>query len=235
MQRDAVARAGSLYGVSEPGVETEGRMLTQDPPLWLIALFAVGAAAVLFMLYQTLGKRAGRQPGDGVDLDKYRPRSSEPASSDDAAMDLGDAAQGAAAIRQRDPGFDAGEFLEGARTAYASIVRAFSAGDRDALRPLLAAPVMSSFEAAIAQREAEDRSESVEFLHPPRADLDELELEGDTARARVRFLGELRTRSKGPEGEAVDDRRTAEIWTFERNVTSSDPNWSLARVEAAEA
>jgi predicted lipid-binding transport protein (Tim44 family) len=51
---------------------------------------------------------------------------------------------------------------------------------------------------------------------------------------KVRFLAEFRTRSRGPEGEAVDDRRTAEIWTFERNVNSRDPNWALAQVEPAE-
>ena len=48
-------------------------------------------------------------------------------------------------------------------------------------------------------------------------------------------LGEFRSRSKGPEGEAVDDRRTAEHWTFERPLSSRDPNWMLVRVDAAEA
>lgn len=211
-------------------------MLTEDPPLWLIILFAVGALAVLFMLYQTLGKRVGRQPGEaGPELDKLRPRDPAAGRPQTPQVELGETATAAAAIRQRDPNFDPAEFLDGARTAYATIVRAFAAGDTDALRPLLSSPVMSSFEDAIQRRQTEGRTESVEFLHPPRADLDELELEGNVARARVRFLGELRTRSKGPEGEAVDDRRTAEIWTFERDVTSQDPNWTLVRVEAAEA
>jgi predicted lipid-binding transport protein (Tim44 family) len=51
----------------------------------------------------------------------------------------------------------------------------------------------------------------------------------------VRFLAELRTRTKGPEGEGVDDRRTAELWTFERSLAAGAPGWVLARVEAAEA
>ena len=38
-----------------------------------------------------------------------------------------------------------------------------------------------------------------------------------------------------PEGEAVDDRRTAEVWTFQRNLKSRDPNWTLIHVDAAEA
>jgi predicted lipid-binding transport protein (Tim44 family) len=51
----------------------------------------------------------------------------------------------------------------------------------------------------------------------------------------VRFLAEFRSRTTGPEGEAVDDRRTADLWTFQRLLGSTDPNWTLARVDAAEA
>ena len=58
---------------------------------------------------------------------------------------------------------------------------------------------------------------------------------GDTASAKVRFLAEQRSRTKGPEGEGVDDRRTAELWTFERHLKSRDPNWMLIHVDAAEA
>lgn len=208
-------------------------MLTEDPPLWMIVVLAAAAAFILFQLYNVLGKRVGRQPGD----DPAPQQAGVPRQPAEArpALELGSAAPGAAALRARDPAFDPAEFLDGARSAYATIVRAFAAGDRATLKPLLAAPVMASFESVMAAREAEDRTEAVEFLHPPRADLDELEVDGDIARARVRFLGELRTRSKGPEGEAVDDRRTAEVWTFERPVGAADPNWTLVRVEAAEA
>jgi predicted lipid-binding transport protein (Tim44 family) len=51
----------------------------------------------------------------------------------------------------------------------------------------------------------------------------------------VRFLAEFRSRTKGPEGEGVDDRRTAELWTFERRLSSRDPNWMLVRVDEANA
>jgi predicted lipid-binding transport protein (Tim44 family) len=107
-------------------------------------------------------------------------------------------------------------------------------GDRPTLQNLLTPGVYSTFDSALATREAEGRSETTEFLQAPRADLEDVSLVGDMARVKVRFLAEFRTRSKGPEGEAVDDRRTAEIWTFERNVNSRDPNWALAQVEPAE-
>lgn len=210
-------------------------MMTEDAPMWVIIALAAGAAVVLFMLYSVLGKRVGRQPGDDPQPQPVRPPLGGERPDAGPRLDLGETVPGAAAIRARDPEFDPADFLEGARTAYATIVRAFAAADRAALQPLLAPAVMASFEAVMATREAEGRTEQVEFLQPPRADLDELDLEGDLARARVRFLGELRTRSKGPEGEAVDDRRTAELWTFERLVNAPDPNWTLVRVEAAQA
>ena len=100
---------------------------------------------------------------------------------------------------------------------------------------MLSEQVMTGFDAAITEREGKGCTESVEFLHTPRSDLDSIEVKGDFAQASVRFLAELRTRSKGPDGEAVDDRRTAEIWTFERNLKSRDPNWTLIHVDAAEA
>lgn len=198
--------------------------------IWIV-LLAVIAAAVLFQLYNVLGRRVGRQPEDAAPAVPVR--AAEPAPKPRDTLD-GESA-GVAELRSREPGFDPARFLDGARQAYETVVKAFSAGDRAALQPLLAPAVAQSFDSAIANREAEGRSQSTELLHPPRADLDRVEVVGDTARARVRFLAELRTRSKGPEGEAVDDRRTAELWTFERRIGASDPNWTLARVEAAEA
>lgn len=202
-----------------------------------LVIFALIAAVVLFQLYNVLGKRVGRQPEDKKAEAAAPPTAAPPAGAElrrepplEPAL-----AEATSQLKARDPAFDPVKFLDGARQAYVTIVSAYAAGDRETLKPLLASPVMASFEAVMATRESEGRTEAVEFLHPPRADLDELEVDGDVARARVRFLGELRTRSKGPEGEAVDDRRTAEVWTFERPVGAPDPNWTLVRVEAAEA
>lgn len=208
------------------------------PPEVQIVIFAVLAAIVLFQLYNVLGRRVGRQAEDltEAEKDRYVGRKSAPDETREPAKVVRTpSVPGLEAMRTREPGFDPDAFVEGARTAYATVVRAFAAGDRETLAPLLAPAVAASFETAMAGREADGRSEQVEFLHPPRVDLEGLEVSGDTARAKVRFLSEIRSRTKGPEGEAVDDRRTAEIWTFERPAGASDPNWKLARVEAAEA
>ena len=197
-----------------------------------LLIFAALAAVVLYQLYAVLGRKVGRQPEDQPELVR-RPAVAGVITARPAADEV--ALGGLAAVRSRDPGFDVDHFLQNARGAYETIVRAFTSGDRAALRPLLSDEVMQGFETAMATREAEGRSESVEFLQPARADLESSEVDSDIARIKVRFLGEFRTRSKGPEGEAVDDRRTAELWTFERPLSSREPNWILVRVEAAQA
>jgi len=198
-----------------------------------LIILAALAAVVLYQLYAVLGRRVGRGP-ESVANPQSTPATDAPRSlvaPNEVAMPL----DGVSAVRARDPNFDVGRFLQGARSAYQMIVKAYADGDRAALKPLLAPNVMASFEAGMDEREREARTDSVEFLHAPRADLDAVELKDDLAHASVRFLAEIRSRSKGPEGEAVDDRRTAEIWTFERNLKSRNPNWTLVHVDAAEA
>jgi predicted lipid-binding transport protein (Tim44 family) len=198
-----------------------------------LVIFAALAAVVLFQLYAVLGRRVGRQPEDAEAEHARTPADVELRRPDEIAETH--PLTGVAAVQARDPAFEPGRFLQGARQAYEMVVLAFAAGDRESLRNLTSPSVYQTFDKAISEREAEGRTEKVEFLQPPRADLESADMIGNLAQARVRFLAEFRTRSKGPEGEAVDDRRTAEVWTFERAVDSRDPNWALARVDAAES
>ena len=212
------------------------------PVQFQIVIFAVIAAIVLFQLYNVLGKRVGRQPEEDA---RAQPPSPSPAS---AGPEAGSPRPGAldavtlasiAGLRARDPGFDPVRFLDGARQAYETIVRAYAAGDRETLKPLLAPRVMESFEAGIAAREARGEVEEAEFVHSPRADLELATAEDNRAMAKVRFLAELRNRvRRATEADAepqVEERRVAEIWTFERQLGASDPNWVLAGTEPATA
>ena len=199
-----------------------------------LVILALAAAVVLFQLYAVLGRRVGRQAEDLAPA-QTGPAARETAIAPTPGVTEPAALTGLAALRARDPSFDIARFMHGARQAFQMIVKAFAAGDRATLKPLLAPDVMAAFEAEITQREREGRTEQVEFLQEPRADLESLGVINDLAKASVRFLAEFRNRSKGPEGEAVDDRRTAEVWTFQRNLTSRDPNWTLIHVDPAEA
>lgn len=206
-----------------------------------IVIFAALAAVVLFMLYNVLGKKVGRQPEEDA---RAKPAAAAPAGvkPEQAAGRPGilDAVTLAsiAGLKARDPNFDPVRFLEGARQAHETIVRAYAAGDRETLKPLLTPTVMQSFEAGIAAREARAETEVAEFLHPARADLELASAEENRATAKVRFLAELRntvTSANAAAEPQIEERRVAELWTFERTLGASDPNWVLARTEPAAA
>ncbi|MBU1377315.1 MAG: TIM44-related membrane protein TimA [Alphaproteobacteria bacterium] len=200
-----------------------------------LIIFAGLAVIVLYQLYSVLGRRVGRQPEDRPAVETTSSAVRPPERATDA-IDDGIELTGLAAIKSKDPAFDMNRFLAGAKGAYEMIVKAFAEGDKATLANLLAPNVLASFEAAIDQKAAEGRTETVEFFHAPRADLEKAEVnDGDLAHIAVRFLAEFRSRTKGPEGEGVEDRRTAELWTFERRLKSRDPNWILVHVDAAEA
>ena len=213
------------------------------PVQFLLVIFAVIAAVVLFQLYNVLGKKVGRQPQEDAKTPALPAATGPEAPARVTALDAQTLAA-AASLRARDPAFDPTKFVEGARQAYDTIVRGYASGDRNALKPLLTPAVLASFETGIAARETRGETEQVEFLHPPRADLEVASAEGDRAVARVRFLAEIRSRIQPPQDEAtpgapaeprIEERRTAENWTFERTLGAADPNWVLARVEPATA
>jgi predicted lipid-binding transport protein (Tim44 family) len=203
-----------------------------------IVIFAVIAAIVLFQLYNVLGKKVGRQPEEDARAQPPAPApAAEAAGGRPNALDAVTLAS-IAGLRARDPNFDPVRFLEGARQAHETIVRAYASGDRETLKPLLTPHVMASFEGGIAAREARGETEEAEFLHPARADLEMATAEDNRAVAKVRFLAELRNRVKSADPaaqEQVEERRVAEVWTFERTLGASDPNWLLARTEPAAA
>ncbi|WP_226636784.1 TIM44-related membrane protein TimA [Brevundimonas poindexterae] len=211
-------------------------------PQFQIILFAVIAAVVLFQLYNVLGKKVGRQPEEDARAQPGGAAGKEGAEGGPATTANGtplDATTLAAiaGLKARDPGFDPHRFLDGARQAHETIVRGYAEGDREALKPLLTPVVMASFEAGMAERETRGVQEKVEFPHPPRADLELATAQGDRAIAKVRFLSELKQTIEDGKGEEprIEERRTAEVWTFERPLNASDPNWVLSRVEPASA
>ncbi len=140
-------------------------------------------------------------------------------------------------IALADRRFDAEAFLSGARIAYEMIVTGFAKGDRKALQPLLDEHVLKSFEAVIAGRE--ERGETVEqnFIGISNAVLTAATLEQKRARITIKFTSELTSCVKNRDGVVIDGdpvtvRQVTDVWTFERDLKTADPNWRLVATDA---
>jgi predicted lipid-binding transport protein (Tim44 family) len=210
-----------------------------------ILFFAMVAAFIALRLRSVLGRRTGHErrrsggfgparPNGAADNVVSLPDRSTSQAEAEASLDLPDAGgkSGLTQIRLADRRFDPQQFLSGARAAFEMIIEAYASGDKNTLRPLLADDVYAGFERAIDQREAAGQSFETQLTAVPAAEVVGAEMRGTVARVTVRFKSEQINLLRDAEGKIIEgDPRTAEevidIWTFERNTTSPDPNWTL--------
>ena len=211
-----------------------------------ILFFAMVAAFIALRLRSVLGRRTGherrrtggfgpaRSNGAADNVVALPDRSSSMTEVDAGIADLADGRlkAGLGRIRQADPRFDPQEFVAGARGAFEMIVEAYSTGDKEALRPLLADDVFNGFAGAIDQRKAAGQTLETQLMGIRSVELADAQLRGSDARVTLRFTSEQVNVVRDAEGNVVEgDPGTAEevidIWTFERDTRSADPNWTL--------
>lgn len=140
--------------------------------------------------------------------------------------------RGLRAIASADRQFDAYAFVEGARSAYRMILEAFWRGDKDELQQLCDRDVYEGFAAAIDARLAAGETLDNRLVRIEEATISAASFEAPVARITVRLRSDIAAVTRNAEGTMIagslDDAVEAiDIWTFSRNVTSSDPDWLL--------
>lgn len=142
-------------------------------------------------------------------------------------------------IASEDPAFNPAAFLDGAKLAYEAIVEAFAKGDKSALKTLLSKDVLDDFARVIERREMAGHRVDMNFVGIERARILSAKLEGRNAFITVEFISELITATYDKSGQLIDGNpkqisRVTDVWTFERDVTSRNPNWKLVATQAPE-
>jgi predicted lipid-binding transport protein (Tim44 family) len=218
-----------------------------------ILFFAMVAAFIALRLRSVLGRRTGQERRRSGGFGPARPngaadnvvtlpdRSTSQTEAEASLSGLSDAdiKSGLTQVRLADRRFDLQQFLSGARSAFEMIIEAYAAGDKGTLRPLLADDVYAGFERAIEQREAAGQSFETQLTAVPAAEVVGAEMRDRIARITVRFKSEQINLLRDAERKVLEgDPRTAEevidIWTFERDTTSDDPNWTLVETRTPE-
>ena len=147
-------------------------------------------------------------------------------------------AQGLDGIAAQDSSFDPRHFLSGARSAYEMIVLAFANGDRRSLKDLLSAEVYESFDAAIKERERQERKTETRFVSIDKAELVGADARERSAQLTVRFVSQMISVTRDKTGAIVDGNPDkvadiTDVWTFARDPSSRDPNWKLVGTGSA--
>tara|TARA_Y100000052_G_scaffold27564_1_gene36511 strand:+ start:53600 stop:54178 length:579 start_codon:yes stop_codon:yes gene_type:complete len=186
-----------------------------------IVVLAAVAIFVLYRLFSVLGKQEGAPPPEFRTPDQGKRPQPVLVHTDSDEPEDEEEASGLQKIALADPQFSQREFLKGAKAAYEMIVTAFAEGDRTTLKNLLNSDVYGDYDQALKDREASG-AEPNEFMRLKDANIDSAELNGSVAEISVLFEAELSN------GEWVS--QTRELWSFERDLQSKDPNWRLSDV-----
>ena len=225
-----------------PDYQAESGVLTVIVILALVALF------IGLRLYSVLGERTGHEqpilkPADPEARVEARPTAQT--SAPQQSTDPGDlaylpmAGPGVRALLAADPSFDVARFLEGAQSAYRMILEAFWKGDMAAVRPFVDDNVYETFASAAEQRQSDGLVVDNRLVAIEQAIIASAALEHSIAFVTVRFEADIAAVTRNKDGEAVagsmsDAVQTRDLWTFRRDISSSDPNWLLIETDEEE-
>ncbi|MFN7709524.1 MAG: Tim44/TimA family putative adaptor protein [Holosporales bacterium] len=209
-------------------------------PLIEILFWAIVAAFVLWRLYSVLGEKTGHfmeRPDPSYEEDeephvvRATPKNTED-QLDPRTKEVVDV------LKSADPSFDLTEFCDGAAAAFEMIVHAVAKEDFDTLKHLLSPALYEEFAEDIRQRQ--QRRESLEVILVRLEPLEMLSasMKGAVAKIQVKITSEqihLLRNEQGQviEGDSQQSLQVEDLWTFERDTRSSDPNWRLVEAESA--
>lgn len=202
-----------------------------------ILILAVIAIFLGLRLRSVLGKRTGfeqeytRDP-EAVEKITKAEQDTRPAS----AMN----GEGISAVQMADPYFSEPEFVQGASAAYRMILSAFAEGDIETLKPLLGYEMNAGFAEAIRQRQKAGESLTIEITSLDPADVVAAKLTDGVAAITVEYRSKQQRLLKAEDGSLLDgdvdqEETFIDRWTFERDVSSQDPNWLLVETESLDA
>ncbi len=203
-----------------------------------ILIFAVIAVLLVLRLRSVLGQKTGyedtargKEASDGFEK---KPLPIRP----DLRSEVTDG-HGIDGLRRADPSFDESQFIEGARAAFSMILIAYADGDIAQLKRLLSYDLLQSFTQSIQQRISDREALEIKIENISHVSILNAQVVDKIASITVDFHS-VQTRILADEnGNVIEDDGTGnlelvDIWTFERDLTLSDPNWKLAETESPE-
>jgi len=207
-------------------------------------------ATVVFVvglkLWQVLGQRTGQEKLPPTPTFKTEPKANDVVLTPNQeeprpiwqgyAEENSDLAKSLSALAATDPSFNPKSFLAGAKIAHERILEAFAKSDLPRLKQLLAKPVYRVFETEVNRRQQQGETAIFKFVGINSAKITSAKLQGKIAEVDVEFSSQMISAIKDKSGALLHGSEAAvdevkELWSFERDITSRDPNWKLAETQ----
>lgn len=155
--------------------------------------------------------------------------------ADDMPLTL---SQGIARIQEADPSFDEKKFVKGARRAFEMIIEAFANHDHDFLKKLLSHSVYEQFAKLMDDRSTKGQRYQADITRLDDIAILKANLEGKKAVVTMTITSHQKIALFDKKGELIEGnpdkaQEVVDRWTFSRDTTSDNPNWTLIRTASA--
>ncbi len=206
-----------------------------------ILVFGMVAAFLILRLRSVLGRRTGHERDQRSKNHPAEAANKNPRQDDKVVQLPGIArgndrlSNGIADIQRADRNFDPDGFCVGARTAFELILSAYGSGDRDTLRQLTDDSVFQLLDGAMTEWEQREETLESTLVRIQSTEIAEAEMRGSHALVTLKIQSEQINVTRDAKGHAIAGQHgvidtITDIWTFTRNTSSADPNWSLTEI-----
>lgn len=125
---------------------------------------------------------------------------------------------------------DSGFFLGGAKSAFESILKSFADDNLDQVKFLLSDKIYQGFKSANDKRKAQGKSLTTNIIAFDNTEFMSAIISGSNASIAVKFVSQQINYIEDKEGKIIvgskdEINQVEDIWTFKRDLKSSNPNW----------
>ena len=131
------------------------------------------------------------------------------------------------------PNFQKNKFLKSAEQAFQIITKAFNEADIETLEMLLNKKLFKKFQEVIETRKQEGISAETDFIGFDKVEIIKAKIKADkVAEIAVEFVSEQVNILRDAQGNVIEGdenyiQNITDVWTFERSLSSTSPNWLL--------
>lgn len=146
---------------------------------------------------------------------------------------IGEELSGTDKVLAEIPGFDKEQFLQAAQNAFQIITEAFNKGDTETLEMLVNKNIFKKFQNVIEQRLKDKMTAETDFICFDDVEILDAEIDDNkVAKIAVKYLSEQVNVLRDADGNVIEGdenyiQNIEDVWTFERAINSTTPNWIL--------
>lgn len=124
-------------------------------------------------------------------------------------------------------------FLNGAKSAFEMVIKAFSSADLTTLKFLLSEKIYQGFEAAVNQRKSSEQTLVTNLISIEKAEIISAMTFENFASIAVKFSSKQINYITDKDGRIIEGKKDeiseiSDVWTFKKDLNSSNPNWAIS-------